>query len=129
MKFTGAEIRFLESNELGRLATTSNERMPHVVPVSYILQNGSILIATDYETKKYRNIVANDAVAFLVDITKPNRGILIQGRAKIFERGRDFQEMYKVFHKKFGWVRADPWKEAEAPFVRIEPVKKTSWGL
>ncbi len=37
--------------------------------------------------------------------------------------------IYAVFHKKFGWVRADPWKEGEAPFIRIKPWWKVSWGL
>jgi nitroimidazol reductase NimA-like FMN-containing flavoprotein (pyridoxamine 5'-phosphate oxidase superfamily) len=127
--FSKAEERFLERNELGRLATISPDGMPHVVPVSYIHRAGNFLVATDYATKKYRNLLANDRVAFVVDTYRPNRGILVQGRGKILETGSEFREAYLLFYKRFGWVRADPWKEGEAPFIRIEPTKKTSWGL
>jgi nitroimidazol reductase NimA-like FMN-containing flavoprotein (pyridoxamine 5'-phosphate oxidase superfamily) len=103
--------------------------MPHVVPVSYIYQAGDILIATDYETKKCRNLRANNRAAFVVDVYKPNRGILVQGRGHLLERGPEFQEAYQLFYKRFSWVRADAWKEGEAPFIKIEPTNKTSWGL
>lgn len=127
--FTTAEKRFLDKNEIARLATVSSDGMPHVVPVSYIFRNGVFLIAIDYETKKYRNILHNPQVALVVDAIRPNRGVLIQGRAEIFERGIEFQSAYKVFHKKFSWVRADPWKEGEAPFIRIQPSTRASWGF
>lgn len=87
-------------------------------------------MATDYGTRKYRNLRRNYGVALLVDVgSDSNRGILVQGRAKIFDKGPDFSEIYDVFHGKFDWVRAMPWKEGEAPFVRIEPIRKMSWGL
>jgi len=129
IKFTAGEERFLKRNELGRLGTISPEGMPHVVPVSYIYQAGNILIATDYQTRKYRNLRANNRAAFVVDVYKPNRAILIQGRAYLLERGSEFQEAYGLFYNRFSWVRADPWKEGEAPFVKIEPTHKISWGL
>jgi nitroimidazol reductase NimA-like FMN-containing flavoprotein (pyridoxamine 5'-phosphate oxidase superfamily) len=130
VKFSKAEERFLNRNELGRLATLSQDGMPHVVPVCYIYHAGNLLIAIDYETKKYQNLLANKKVAFVVDVYRPRMyGVLIQGKAKIVEAGPEFQEAYRLFHKKFSWVRADPWKEGEAPFIIIEPNKKTSWNL
>jgi len=129
IKFNAPEERFLKRNELGRLGTISPKGMPHVVPVCYIYQGGNILIATDYQTRKYRNLRANNRVAFVVDVYKPNRAILIQGRANLLERGSEFQEAYRLFYNRFSWVRADPWKEGEAPFIKIESTNKISWGL
>ena len=129
VKFSRAEKRFLERNELGRSATISPNGMPHVVPVCYIYGAGNLLVATDYATKKYRNLLGNVGVAFVVDVYRSNRGILVQSRGKILGTGSKFREAYQLFYKRFGWVRADPWKEGEAPFIRIEPTKKTSWGL
>jgi hypothetical protein len=34
-----------------------------------------------------------------------------------------------MFYKKFAWVRNDPWKENQAPFLRIKPKTKVSWGI
>lgn len=129
VEFSRAEERFLTKNELGRLASISPDGMPHVVPVCYIYRAGKLLVATDYATKKYRNLLANDRVALVVDVYRPNRGILVQGKGKIIEAGPEFQEAYRLFYKRFSWVRADPWKEREAPFVMIEPTEKVSWGL
>ena len=129
VEFSKSEERFLRMNELGRVATVSTDGTPHVVPVCYIYQAGKLLVATDYATRKYRNLLANNRTAFVVDVYRPNRGILVQGRGKIVEAGPEFQEAYRLFYKRFSWVRADPWKEREAPFIIIEPIRKTSWGL
>jgi len=34
-----------------------------------------------------------------------------------------------MFSEKFTWVRNDPWKENEAPFLKIIVSNKVSWGL
>jgi nitroimidazol reductase NimA-like FMN-containing flavoprotein (pyridoxamine 5'-phosphate oxidase superfamily) len=128
--FSKAEERFLMRNEFGRLATVCPDGTPHVVPVCYIYRAGRFFVATDYETRKYRNLLTNKKVALVVDVYKPGRGIrcvLIQGISAIIETGTDFREVYALFHKRFSWVRADPWREGEAPFIRIEPIHKSSW--
>jgi len=129
MKFSKAEERFLRRNELGRLATISPDGMPHVVPVCYVYRAGRFLIAVDYDTRKYCNLLSNNRVALVVDVYNPNRGILVQGRVKIVEKGKKFRQVYSIFHRRFSWVRAAPWKEGEAPFIEIEPAKKAAWGL
>jgi len=129
MKFGIEEERFLRDNEVGRLATISENGLPHVVPVCYIYCSGTLWIATDYGTGKCRNLLSNNKVALVVDTGyDSNRGILIQGRARIYKRGQEFRKIYAVFYKKFNWVRANPWKEGEAPFIKIKPIRKASWG-
>ena len=129
MTFTKTEVRFLRSNEIGRLATISSNGTPHVVPVSYLFKDDAFLIAVDYDTRKLRNLRRNRRTALVVDTLRPNRGIMIQGNAKLIERGAGFRRAYSQFYGAFGWVRADPWKEGEAPFVRIIPATKASWGF
>jgi len=128
-EFTSTETRFLKKNEIARLATVSADGMPHVVPVSYIFRDNAFLIAVDYETKKLRNIRRNRNVALVVDGLGPNRAVMVQGQAEILEKGSEFVQAYELFYKQFSWVRADPWKEGEAPFIRINPAAKASWGL
>lgn len=129
MRFNNDEERFLKENEVGRLATICTNGLPHVVPVCYIYRSGDLWVATDYETKKYRNILSNKKVALVVDAGyDSNRGMLVQGRARIYERGPEFRRTYAVFYKKFNWVRAAPWKEGQVPFIKIEPTRKARWG-
>jgi len=130
VEFSRVEERFLKENDVGRLATVSLDGIPHIVPVCYICSSGGLWVATDYGTRKYRNALANDKVALLVDAGyDSNRGVVVQGRARIFERGAEFHEIYSAFHKRFAWVRAEPWKEGEVPFIKIEPIRKASWGM
>jgi len=127
--FTKVEERFLRRNEIGRLATISSNGTPHVVPVSYLFRDNEFLIAVDYDTRKFRNLRRNRRAALVVDVLSPNRGILIQGHTELIEKGAEFRHAYSSFYKAFSWVRADPWKEGEAPFVRIKPATKASWGF
>lgn len=128
--FSHAETDFLNSNEACRIATC-HDRIPQVVPVSYIFEHGSFFIATDYETRKYENIKRNNRVALVVDVYSSvrNSAVCVQGTAEIIERGQEFARLYKMFHDRFEWVRHDAWKEGEAPFVKITPTNKVSWGL
>jgi nitroimidazol reductase NimA-like FMN-containing flavoprotein (pyridoxamine 5'-phosphate oxidase superfamily) len=128
--FSQAERDFLMRNEACRLATC-HDRIPHVVPVSYVFEHGSFFIATDYETKKYENIKHNNSVALVVDIygSVENKAVCVQGTAEIIERGQEFARLYRMFHNRFAWVRRDSWKEGEAPFVKVTPRNKISWGL
>jgi nitroimidazol reductase NimA-like FMN-containing flavoprotein (pyridoxamine 5'-phosphate oxidase superfamily) len=128
--FSKAERDFLGRNEACRMATC-HDNVPHVVPVSCVFEDGAFYIATDYETKKYENIKEYGRVALAVDVYSPvgNKAVCVQGRAEIIERGREFARLYKIFNERFEWVREDPWEEGEAPFVKVTPTNKVSWGL
>jgi len=129
-KFTRIEEEFLQSIEEARIAT-SHEDIPHVKPVSYIYQNNVIFIATDYKTRTFKNIKINPQVSLVIDVYIPgkHKAVCIQGKAEILEQGKEFLEIYKMFDKKFAWVRNEPWKENEAPILKIIVNNKISWGL
>jgi hypothetical protein len=58
-----------------------------------------------------------------------HKAVCLQGKVNIVEKGDEFHTIYQLFYKKFKWVRDDPWTEKEAPFLKITPTNKTSWGL
>ena len=130
MEFSEAEKNFLKNNEACRLATCHDGR-PHVVPVSYVFEDGRFYVATDYQTKKYENIKHDRRVALVVDVydSVENKVVSVQGTAEIIESGEDFAKLYGIFYNRFEWVRREPWEEGEAPFIKISPNKKVSWGL
>ena len=130
IEFNQNEIDFLNSLEEARIATSHND-IPHVKPVSFVKINNNIVIATDYDTRTYANIKLNHNVGIVIDIYKSgnHKAICIQGKAEIIENGEEFQKIYEIFFKKFQWVRDDPWNENEAPFLKIIPTTKISWGL
>jgi pyridoxamine 5'-phosphate oxidase family protein len=69
--FTQAEIDYLQSQRLGRLATVGPDGQPHVVPVGfrYNPELDTIDIGGhDFaKRKKYRDVQRNPRVAFVVD--------------------------------------------------------------
>ena len=108
--FTNAEIEYMQSQRLGRLATVNAAGEPHVVPVS--LRYNAELDVVDIgghgmsNSKKFRDILRNPSVAFVIDDVLPPwqpRFIEIRGRAEqVFEGGEKFgpgfaPEMIRIF--------------------------------
>ena len=130
IKFTKDEEIFLQSIEEARIATSHSD-IPHEKPVSYIFHDDFILIATDYQTRTFKNLQENPRTSVTIDIYESgkHKAVCIQGRVEILEKGQEFLEIYKKFENKFAWVRNEPWKENEAPFLKIISTNKTSWGV
>jgi len=130
LKFTIKESQFLKENEGCRIATCVKD-VPHIAPVTYYFEDGFFYFATDYDTKKYANLKKNDKIAISIDIYSPtkHKAVVVQGSTSFIEKGLQFKRLYEIFYKKFAWVRENPWKEEEAPFVKITPKNKISWGL
>jgi nitroimidazol reductase NimA-like FMN-containing flavoprotein (pyridoxamine 5'-phosphate oxidase superfamily) len=129
VKFTDEERQFLDANNGCSLATVYPDNRPHIVPVNFLLIDGLFYIASDYGTRKLKNIRANNKVALLVATFNPNKSVIVEGEASILEHGLEFKKIYDIFYKRFSWVRRDPWSEDEAPFIVIKPLKKMRWGL
>jgi uncharacterized protein len=130
IEFSKKEIEFLETLEEARIATSHNN-IPHVKPVSFVYHKGGIIVATDYDTRTFTNIKINSNTAITIDVYQSgnHKAVCIQGKSEIIEKGPEFKKFYDIFYKKFQWVRNDPWKENEAPFLKIITDNKLSWGL
>ncbi len=65
---------FLKSQKVLRLATISNDKTPHIVPVWYIYSSKKIYVGTNTRTQKAKNLKKNKRIAFCVDvgISAPN---------------------------------------------------------
>lgn len=94
--FTDAEIAYLRSQRLGRLATADPDGQPHVVPVAFRynpeLDTIDIGGHNFAKRKKYRDVQRNPRVAFVVDDLasvapwRP-RMIEIRGTAEVLAAG------------------------------------------
>lgn len=93
--FTEAEITYLQNQRLGRLATVTQTGVLHVVPVNFLynseFESIDIVGRALPTSLKYKNIVNNGRVAFVIDdivSLSPYRArmIEIRGHAKIVLR-------------------------------------------
>jgi pyridoxamine 5'-phosphate oxidase family protein len=119
--FTPAELTYLQSQMLGRLATVGPDGQPHVVPVAFrynpdldTLDIGGHDFA---KRKKFRDVGRNPRVAFIVDdLASVNpwraRGIEIRGEAEVLETGGSS-------------IRPD----FDPHMFRIRPKRIISWGV
>jgi pyridoxamine 5'-phosphate oxidase family protein len=119
--FTPAEIAYLQSQRLGRIATAGRANQPHVVPVGFRynpeLDTIDIGGHNFAQRKKYRDVQHNPRVAFVVDdLASVNpwrvRGIEIRGMAELLSTGG--HEIGPGF---------DP------EMLRIRPARIISWGI
>ncbi len=119
--FTSAEIVYLRSQRLGRLATVGANRQPHVVPVAF--RYNPELDAIDIgghdfgARKKFRDVQGNPRVAFVVDdvaSTRPwvARGIEMRGIAEV--RATGSEQIMRGFAPQM---------------FRIRPRRIVSWGI
>ena len=121
------ELNFLRSHELCRLATASKNGRPQVTPVIYAVDNEDVIIATDYGTKKLKNLRENPWAALVVDEYAPNRGLVIEGPCEVLERGKEYLRLLHVLFEKFEYYRLNPWGEGEPPILRVRPEKCFAW--
>jgi pyridoxamine 5'-phosphate oxidase family protein len=120
--FTPSEIEYLTSQRLGRLATVGADSQPHVVPVTFRYNPSEDAIEIGghggfAKRKKYRDVLKNPKVAFVVDdIASVNpwrvRGIEIRGVAEVLPTGGT--DIVPGF---------DP------EMFRIRPKRIVSWGI
>lgn len=130
IRLTPKEIKLVEKEDVSRVSTISSKGWPQTTPISHLFHKGYIYFATDYGTKKLENIKKNNKVSILVDVfARQPKGLTIQGYATIIEKGNEFVKIEKLFEKRYSYYKANPFKEGEAPIIKIEPVTKKSWGV
>jgi pyridoxamine 5'-phosphate oxidase family protein len=120
--FTPAEVAYLKSQRLGRLATAGPDGQPHVVPVSFRYNAAEDTIDIGghggfAKRKKYRDVQTSPRVAFVVDdIASVNpwtvRGIEIRGDARALPAGG-----------------ADLGPGFDPEMIRIKPRRIIAWGI
>ncbi|HZC04517.1 MAG TPA: PPOX class F420-dependent oxidoreductase [Ktedonobacterales bacterium] len=117
--FSEAEIAYIKSQRLGRLATVNAAGEPHVVPVGFRYNPATDTIDIGGHgiggSRKYRDATARPMVAFVVDDVLPPwqpRGIEIRGRAEALATGG------KAIMAAF-----------DDELIRITPTRIVGWGI
>ena len=117
--FTDAEIEFLNSQRLGRLATVGADGMPHVVPVAvfYDPEAEALVIGANADfgeavmtkSKKFRDAQRRSKVAIVVDAPSP-RILEVRGEAEThLDGGEDVgTRLGAPFRFSPAWIRVRP---------------------
>lgn len=117
--FSKAELDYLKTQRLARVASASLEGVPEVSPVGFEFDGGHFWIGSHSQdvfvnTRRYRNITSgNDRVALVVDDLasvdpwRP-RGVKVSGKAELMDHDGVF---------------------GQGKYFRVTPLVTASWGI
>lgn len=133
-----AERRFLDQRRVGHLATADRCAIPHVVPVCFAIEAGTLYITIDEKPKRQsgaplkrlRNIAENPAVAVVVDRYDEDWSLLgwimLRGHGELLAEGVEHDTAQALLRARYRQLEAMRIAQHAVIAVRIERV--TKWG-
>lgn len=80
-KLDAKAAKFLEGLHFAKLATLMKSGAPQVTPIWYMLEDGKLFVNTTKTRVKYRNIIRDHRVCFLIDDGYPY--VMMFGKARV----------------------------------------------
>ena len=120
---------------VGRLATLAPDGRLHLVPICFALDGDVLYSAVDAKPKRSRrlqrieNVRAHPDAAVLVDHYEEDWSRLwwvrLRGRARVVERGREFELALRLLAEKYDQYRQRP---PPGPVLAIEIAEWRGWS-
>ncbi|MBI4591609.1 MAG: pyridoxamine 5'-phosphate oxidase family protein [Candidatus Rokubacteria bacterium] len=134
MRLKKAEAQLIQWERVCRVATVGASGWSHSVPVCHVLEGGRIYFASGDDAKKIRNLQANPRVTVTVDCYSDAwehlKGVMVQGRAKLIDRGPRFRKVRALFYKKYPQYPSEAaLDEKDSVIVEVTPTHVFSWGM
>lgn len=153
MKFSPKQLSFLKEMYVARIATRSPDGALNVSPIYFANDAHSIFFATEYTSRKFKNLSLVPEAALSIDyfdaswlhtgkynagkikrnddLWTVERALIVRGRARIFKDGQStgYRRMYRLLFDKYPDYRKQKWKRGESPIIRISARSISSWGI
>ena len=136
MKPSEPQRRFLARQRVAHLATADGAGVPHVVPVCFAVAGATLYITVDQKPKRgvplkrVRNILANPAVAVVVDRYEEDwtrlGWVMLHGRAEILTGGTEHGEAQALLRARYPQLGA--MQIGELPVIALRIARAASWG-
>jgi len=132
MRLTKAQAKLIQWERVARVATVGAAGVPHLVPVCHVLVGAKIYFASGKRGRKVRNLRGNPKLALTVDLYSDDwaqlQGVLVQGRAKVIERGPRFRRLRRRLYAKYPqYPREAALGESDSVIVELTPTHVFSW--
>ncbi|MGQ0550774.1 MAG: TIGR03668 family PPOX class F420-dependent oxidoreductase [Armatimonadota bacterium] len=137
-RLPAAVARFLRRQPVARLATADATGRPHVVPICFAVASATLYTVIDRkpkrvaakELRRLRNVRENPRVAAVVDVYADNWShlgfVLLEGRARILERGRVHAKALELLRQKYPQYQRMALNDRPVIAIRIHRVVR--WG-
>src|SRR5215510_12203016 len=119
---------------VSRIATAGASATPHLVPVCHALAGGKLYLGSGKRGRKVRNVLANPRLTLTVDEYAEDwawlRGVMVQGRARVIERGPSFRRIRRAIYRKYVQYPTDAaLSESDSVIIELTPTHVFTWGL
>ena len=133
-KLTKTLADFVAWERVARVATAGAAGVPHVVPVCHVLAGGKIYFASGDDGRKVKNLRENPRVTLTVDVYSDHwgtlKGVMIQGRARLIERGPRFRRVRDRLYRKYPqYPREAAISPSDSVAIEVTPTRVFSWGF
>ena len=134
MKLKKSVAELIQWERVCRVATTGRRGMPHLVPVCHVLHGGKIYFASGDDGRKVKNLKENPRITVTVDCYSDAwaglKGVMVQGRARLIERGPRFRKIRALLYKKYPqYPREAAIGESDSVVIEVAPARVFSWGV
>jgi nitroimidazol reductase NimA-like FMN-containing flavoprotein (pyridoxamine 5'-phosphate oxidase superfamily) len=131
---TGDAAGFVAAARVVYLGTVNLDGSPHVAPVSPVLDLDRLVLATEYETVKVRNVRHNPAVSLAVDEYHEDwdqlRAVVVFGLAQIIESGYEWSRIRTLLYDKYPqYPEKAPIEEGSTVMLDVRIDRIVTWGF
>jgi PPOX class probable F420-dependent enzyme len=131
------QARFLTYSRVGHLATADGRAIPHLVPVCFVVNEGTLYITIDQKPKgdpralkRLKNIIENPVAAFVADRWNEDwtrlGWVMLRGPAEILTAGAEHDRAQELLRSRYPQYRG--MELADLPVIAIRIERVTSWG-
>jgi PPOX class probable F420-dependent enzyme len=129
---------FLERHRVAHLATCDASGRPHVVPICYTIDEGTLYSVIDRKPKRrppgqlrrVRNLLMNPRVAAVVDTYSEDWSqlwyVLVEGTARVIEDGPEHSAALRLLQRKYPQYRGMTLDDR--PVIAIAIERTVTWG-
>ena len=124
MRLTRKVAKLIASERVCRVATAGADGRPHLVPVCHVLAGDKIYFASGDDGRK----------AVTIDLYSDDwsqlRGVMVQGTARLIERGPRFKQARSRLYAKYPqYAKEAAISPSDSVVVELTPTHVFTWGL
>jgi PPOX class probable F420-dependent enzyme len=90
-QFSEKAKEFLAGKHFGKFASVKGDGSPHVTPIWYMYEGGKLLVNMTKQRVKYKNILKDPRVCFLIDDGYPY--VIVFGKARVATERDPFKDI------------------------------------